>query len=362
MGLARTALVLSWLFASSAFAQAEPVPAQAARSALFVMFDASVDATAQAAMRAAFAHELNAELIEQPAEGVPTLRIARNANGQLDLTLQQNPAPLARSVPWSDDAAVLARDAALMAKNLVLDQTADLLKPVSEPSAAPAPPPAPPPPPQASDSELPPGFARKPPPVPAPRAPREGPRVVLLAAANPALAVEVSAPGASGSASTFAYGLHARADAPFGEHLAAGGGIALTTWENTEYSDYDYGLDQTPSLHATIVMDASAHVRAFLALGARAQLYAQLGAGPSTYSVMGVNDGTTHHSVTPYLGMNAALLAGASLRLARQLGAVLELGPSYHFMHGRDVMGDRVRAHALLLALQLGAMWVFDAY
>jgi hypothetical protein len=337
--------------------------ASAQGAQLSLSFDASIAPAAQAAMRTAIAAELNATLIEQPADGVPVLHVARAADGQLALTLRQNPVPVLRSFPWNDDVAVIARDAALMAKNLVLDQTAELLEPVSAaPPQPPAPPVPTPPPPQASDTEQPPGFARKPLPVVRPSAPREGARIMLIGAVNPALAVEVSAPGASGSARTFSYGVHARADAPIGEHLAAGGGIALTTWEDDDYYEYGYGQPHSRAVITTIVMDASAHLRALLPLGTRAQLYAQLGAGPSTYSMVGVDDGTAQHSVTPYLGMNAALLAGASLRFTRQLGALLELGPSYHFMHGRDIAGDRVRVHAIQLAVQLGALWVFDAY
>jgi hypothetical protein len=334
---------------------------------LFVRFDASIEPAAQAAMRSAIAAELSASLLEQPADGVPELHVARAADGQLALTLRDNPAPVTRSVPFSDDAATLARDAALMAKNLVQDQAAELLLP--EPASAQPPPLAAPPAPapaQAQDAELPPGFAPTPAAAPAAREPEEGARLVLLAMVAPALVMDARVAGRSHPARTLAGGLHARAEAPIGLHFAAGGGIQLAMWNDELLpSRSSTGLTESPgtlNVNANSVMDASAWLRAHTLLAGGVQLYALLGAGPSAYSVVNIGAPGLSHRASPYLGMNASLLAGASLRFTRSLGAVLEIGPVYHLVHGRDQEGERAVVHALQLGVQLGARWVFDAY
>jgi hypothetical protein len=333
--------------------------AQAVLLQLVVLFDASVTEAVHEPIRAAIRAELNATLLQAPVPGIAVLEIARGTDGQLVLTLRENPQPLTRTLPWSEDSAATARDVAWMTKNLVLDQTQALLG--QEPAPAPVVIAAPTPKPAFLDAERPPDYAPKPPPAPITPAPANRPRLVLLAMAMaPVGPIDVNGHGYPTPIT--AYGVHARFDRPITPNLSAGGGVQLATWQS---GDYDYYWpppdDRTLQVATTIAMDATAWLRAHLPITQRAELYGLFGVGPSTYSLLHVATGAVgeRHAI-PFLGVNAGMLAGASLLLTRNLGLALELGPRYALAHG-DASGGRVTLHTLQLSVQLGALWTFDA-
>jgi hypothetical protein len=85
------------------------------------------------------------------------------------------------------------------------------------------------------------------------------------------------------------------------------------------------------------------------------------GIGPSLQSEV-VRTDPEHDSINtpPSIGLNANLLAGANLLIASNFGLALELGPQYRLMRSPQTDGSWLVFHALHMALQLGALWVFD--
>ena len=248
-----------------------------------------------------------------------------------------------------------------MAHNLVLDQTRGLLDveaqpaaPEPPPSTAPKPPVVPLPP---VDSERPPDFVPKPPPAPPPPPLRNRARLHLLALIAPSSGLPVSLNGKSYDNSTHAHGLLGRFDLPLTDRLSAGGGISVAKWE----SDTDPRAAHDLNLGIHGVMDATAWLRGFVPLASRIEAYALAGAGPSTFTDVHVVDRSlSNQTARPYVGLNAALTIGSSVRLLDELGAALELSAQYHFVHGRELEGARMRIHAVQFALLLGAVWSFD--
>jgi hypothetical protein len=105
-------------------------------------------------------------------------------------------------------------------------------------------------------------------------------------------------------------------------------------------------------------MDAAFWLRAHVPVaGPLLELYLASGAGPSVQNELSGPQPTE----TPGIGFNAALFAGVSVRLLSQFGLAFELGSQYHLMHTRQISdGKQLVVHALQLAAQLGAVWVFD--
>jgi hypothetical protein len=357
----RAIALLVWL-ALSARASADGEVAPPARIQLTLQIDAGIAETDRALIREAIARELSATLLDALTEGVPVLQISRASDGSASLTLHDNPAPVTRTLPWSADPAAAARDVALMAQNLVLDQTRDLLGAEAQPARAPLPPPStaetPPPPVVTKDAERPPDFAPKPPPPPPPPSIHNRPRLQLLAMIAPNTGLPASINAKSYDNTSTGHGLLGRFDVPITERLSAGGGFAIANWDSSTDPRAERDLD----LHVTAVMDATTWLRGFVPLASRIELYGLAGIGPSFITNMWLVDRSlSDRTARPYVGLNAALSAGTSLRIVDDIGAALELSAQYHFVHGREIDGSRMSIHALHLALLLGAVWSFDA-
>jgi hypothetical protein len=352
----RLAIMLLVCVASTASYAQDAAPAPSSLR-LVVELDEAIAEPARAAIRAALAIELNATLLDQPTTGVSTLSIARTADGQVQLSLHESRAPVTRTLPSSHDEQAAVRDIALMAANLVRDQTRDLLTDAPDTDRqGPAAPPTDTQPkvPKATravpDPEAPPDFAAKPV-AQSPTIPDQA-RVQLLAVVAPMLALAVNRGGKQSNIGQGSWGLQGRFDLPIAPHLSLGAGCGIYAWERGSSESANLAIGPSS------VMDAAAWLRAHLPIvGPIAELYLAAGAGPSLQNAISAPESTA----TPGIGLNAALLTGVSVRLVSDIGLVLELGSQYHLMHARQIADSKqLVVHALQLAAQLGVRWAFD--
>ena len=353
------------LVAGLAPAQAQPAAAASAQMQLALEIDPAIAEPLRSQLKAAIAAELDAKVLDAPAPGVGTLRIARGAGAQLQLSYRAGPAPIERSVPWSADPQAAIRDVALMAANLVRDQTLDLLP--TAPAALPAPAVSPPGTPGAPaapravaplDGERPPDFAPPPPPEAAPPPPRNRRRVQLLAVVAPQLASGANVDGQVEQRHPNALGLQGRCDLPVAPRLSVGAGFGLYEFAG---SDEAQPLGGPTVIEVNLAMDASAWLRAYLPISAVAELYLAAGVGPSLQnSVVRKDSSAESTTAPPAIGLGASLLVGTNLLVASHFGLALELGALYHLMRSRQAEGSWLVFHALNMAVQLGVLWVFD--
>ncbi len=360
------------LAAGLGHAQVEPAPAAAPQLQLAIEIDPAIVEPVRSQMKAAIAAELAANVLDATSPGVGTLRIARGEGAQLQLSYSANPAPIERSVPWSADAQASIRDVALMAANLVRDQTLELLQPATAAPAAPTPSATPvastpatpiaPVAPRAAaplDAERPPDFVPRPPPMPAPPPPPPNqPRVQLLAIYAPLLAAAANIDGEIEQESPNALGLQGRFDLPIAPQWSLGAGFGVYEFAGPDGAEETDGIVE---IEARLAMDVSAWLRAHAPLSGRlSQLYLALGAGPSLQSLLVRDDQNANATAPPALGLNASLLAGASLLVASHFGLALEVGAQYHLMRSRQNDGSWLVFHPLAGAVQFGVLWVFD--
>ena len=278
--------------------------------AIAVVFEAGATQLPQAEIRAAIAQELGAPLLERAEPGKSTLSIDLDDQQHVVLRFVDGGVPVERRMPWTADAGAVEA-VALMAQNLVRDQTSDLL-------AAP-----PPELPERTDA-----FQT---------------HLSLQLALWSDVRVHPELPRSDARSNI---GLAVRVEGPAVRHLAVGASVVLSHWEGS-------AEEQTLLVSPADFMDFVLFARPRLPL-ADAELYLVLAAGPSLMSDLEVEQARP-----PELGLTASTRAGALYWLSSSVGVLLELGVEYHRARSTERDGRQLALDLIQPAASLGAAFAF---
>lgn len=360
-GISLAVVLLALLVSGTALAQAFANAPSATPAPLELVFEPSAATLPAERIRAAIAKQLNAEVVSGADTSQHALRIGTSEGGRnVVLLYPVRGELLQRSLPWNGGAGDAVERVALLAQNLVQDQTDLLLAPDAgspAPAATPSPPaPAPAVKPLAGTAV----GARRSAPTRVPTPPSAGPAVQLtvqLALFNQArLADDLRSGAARGTA-----GLLARFELPVHANLALGLAPALEHWEGAVRGE---DLLISPS----DFMDVQLWARPRWLLGAL-ELSLPLGIGPSLmeeldssdpgYALVLPDQSRDEDAFPPRLGLVATAQLQALYWLGESIGVLVELGVEYHRATGREHEGLALTLNLIQPKAAIGVSFAF---